>query len=307
MARVLCIGDACADIIIPYGKSLKGEKATASFSCGGANANSAYVLSKLGIDVSFFGKAGNDLYGRAMKKQLADSGADVSHFILSDDLVSTQVLMVLDEDGERHPFLMPKDEPSYLQIHQEDFADIDLKDIEYILTNGMMFFQEPAASSILSFLHKAHDQGIKIVLDINYRIETADQDDTKLKEVIAISDILLGSIQDDLLPLCGTDDIFKIPEILDNEMIVVHDAKGAYVFSQGKVWHADSFPVKIKDSTGAGDAFNAGFMYGLISSHDLKTCAVSGCAAAALCIQHEGTRFPIDEEILLSFIAQSAR
>ena len=77
MARVLCLGDSCADIMIPYGDLLKGKDVSVSFQCGGACANSAAALGKLKVDVAFAGKAGRDLYGLSMKKELEE----IFHFL----------------------------------------------------------------------------------------------------------------------------------------------------------------------------------------------------------------------------------
>ena len=68
MSKVLCLGDSCADIIIPYGESLLKE-VEVTFSCGGACANSAVVLGKLNVNTAFCGKAGKDIYGLKMLKE----------------------------------------------------------------------------------------------------------------------------------------------------------------------------------------------------------------------------------------------
>lgn len=307
MTRVLCLGDACADVVIPFGSYKSGQPAAASFSCGGACANSAFGLGRLNVPVSFFGLAGDDLYGREMKRQLADNGVDVSAFILSRELVSTQVLIVLDENHDRHPFLMPARDPSYLQIHPEDLDRIDLDRFSHILTNGMMFFQEPAASSIPAFLQQAHDRGIRILMDINYRPETIKADQKLFRQAVALSDILLGSIDDDLLPLSGCTTLEEAVEKLSNPVIIARDSSGARVFEGNRSFKVSSFPVKVKDSTGAGDAFNAGFIYGTIKGYPLADCSLFGCACAALCIQKEGARSLPDEKQLSDFIkAQSA-
>ena len=70
MSKVLCLGDACADIVIPYGLIKNNEEAEVSFSCGGTVANTASGLGKLNCDCSFVGVAGNDYYGKILKKDL---------------------------------------------------------------------------------------------------------------------------------------------------------------------------------------------------------------------------------------------
>lgn len=305
MAKVLCLGDSCADIMIPYGDLLKGKDVSVSFSCGGASANSAAALGRLGVDVSFAGKAGKDLYGMTMKNELKETGVDTEHFIIDENLVSTQILVVLNENCERYPFLMPKENPSYLQIFPEELEQIDLSDTEYILTNGMMLFQQPAAGSICSFLEKAHQKGIRILLDINYRIETIHQDSTYLLKAIQLSDYLLGSIEDDFLPLTNEKGIKEAVNklITPDNVIIARNSEGSTVYTSTEECFCPSYEVPVTDTLGAGDAFNAGFIYGLTKGKDLETCNRYGCASAAICVSGKGARHTPDESGMLRFIS----
>ena len=304
MARVLCLGDSCADIMIPYGDLLKGKDVSVSFSCGGACANSAAALGRLGVDVSFAGKAGKDLYGLTMKKELEECGVDTEYFRIDDSLVSTQILVVLNENSERYPFLMPKNNPSYLQIFPEELDKIDLSDTEYVLTNGMMLFQQPAAGSICAFLDRAHRKGIRILLDINYRIETIHQDNACLLEIVQLSDYLLGSIEDDFLPLTGGKDIEEAIRKLTapDKVIIARNSEGSTVYTSAEEYFCPRYEVDVCDTLGAGDAFNAGFIYGLTKGNNLETCNRYGCASAAFCVSGKGARHTPDEEELLRFI-----
>lgn len=270
MSKVLCLGDSCVDIVIPYEKNEKSY-----FSCGGANANSANLLGKLGVDVAFAGKAGNDEYGIALKDNLIKNNVNVENFILDDNMVSTQIWIELDENNDRHPYLYTKDNPSYLQIYKDDLDRIDISDTEYILTNGMMLFENPAAENISNYLSECHKKGIKIVLDINYRVETINKDRKYLDKVIEISDYLLGSIEDDLLPLTGTESVEEaVKKLLKDNVIIARNSKGSTVYTKDNVYHADSCKVEVVNTIGAGDAHNAGFIYGLVNNMNLEKCNI---------------------------------
>ena len=305
MAKVLCLGDSCADIMIPYGDLLKGRDVSVSFNCGGACANSAAALGKLKVDVAFAGKAGRDLYGLTMKKELEKCGVETENFLIDENLVSTQILVVLNEDNERYPFLMPKENPSYLQIYPEELDNIDLTGTEYILTNGMMLFQQPAAGSICDFLNKAHQKNIRILLDINYRVETLHQDNTYLLKAVQLSDYLLGSIEDDFLPLTGKKEIKEAAGTFttSGKVVIARNSEGSTIYTADEECFCPSYEVQVTDTLGAGDAFNAGFIYGLTKGKGLAVCNRYGCAAAAICISGKGARHTPDEEELLGFIS----
>ncbi len=303
MAEVLCIGDSCADIIIPF------DQEERIISCGGAAANTACALGKLNVSTALTAKAGNDLPGIAMKKELERSGVDTSYLILDEDLSSTQIEIRIDENKDRHPVLLNAEDPSYLKIYSEDLKRIDLNDTKYILTNGMMLFRQPAASSILSFLKEAKKKGISILLDINCRPETKDQDRDILMKVITLSDILLGSVEDDFLSLCQTDSLEAAIGMLkrNSQIIVAHDETGSDVFDGKKRYHCDSFRVPVADSIGAGDNFNAGFLYGLIHQMPLEICNKIACLVAAYSLRKEGARNTPGEEELLALMKDEKR
>ena len=300
MSKVLCIADSCADILIPYGELKEGRDASVSFSCGGSGANSVYALAKLNVPVAFCGKAGKDLYGKEMKRQLEKAGADTEYFILDEDMVSTQILVVIDENRDRFPLLMPREEPSYLQIGREDLDAIDLSKTDCILSNGMMLFDEPAAPAICDFLKKAHEDGIRIVIDINYRVETLHKDQRYLNAVLEIADHILGSKEDDFLPLTKEADIEKaVCHFHREQTLVVRTKEGSTIYHEGKQYYTDRFEVEVEDTLGAGDAFNAGYIYGLVDHQDEETCGILGCAAAAYCVSGKGARHvPLESELL---------
>ena len=286
MSKVVCIGDACVDII-----TRKGSNDFSYFNCGGANANSSYALGKLNVDVSFVGMAGKDIYGQKMKEVLNEVNVNTELFLL-DEIESTKILIEIDDNNDRFPRLLTTVNPSYLQINEEQLNRIDLTNTEYILTNGMMLFDNPAAKSISDYLIRAHSKGIKIILDINYRIETIDKDRKYLDKVIEISDYLLGSLQDEILPISNKDNIEDAIKSLtiNNKTIIARYAKGADVYTKEEHFHSDSFKVEVKDTTGAGDAYNAGFIYGLVNNYTLDKCNRIGCACAAINIKKEGAR-----------------
>lgn len=286
MSKVLCLGDACVDIIIPYDKDKESF-----FVCGGSSSNSAFGLAKLGVDVAFAGKAGNDEYGKAMKQELQSVGVNVDSFILDDKLPSTQIRVEFDEQNDRHPYLVNKDSPSYLQIYKSDLEKIDISDTEYILSNGMMLFENPAAENISEYLVACHNKGIKILLDINYRVETIDKNKVYLNKVLGIADYLLGSVDDDFLPLTGSrhiDDAVKI--LLRDNVLVTRNSLGSTVHTKENTYHADSYKVDVVDTLGAGDAHNTGFVYGLVNNYSLPACNDIACKVAANCISKTGAR-----------------
>lgn len=306
MRRILCIGDACADLTIPYGAAKRGDdRAEPKLYPGGSVANTASGLGRLGVDCTFFGKAGKDYYGLEMRRALENDGVDISRFYLDENCLSTQILVVIDEQGDRFPFLMPREKPGYLQLFPEEFPKAT--DFDAVFTSGLMLFQNPAAANICDYLERCHNCGVKVFVDINLRLETRTQDRTYLMRALDCADFVFASLEDDLIPLTGIENPDEAARQLVSEkrtVIVRMGAKGASVYSANSVTHCGGFPVEVADTLGAGDCYNSGFLYALSKGRSVEAANICACAAAAMGITKTGARNCPDEEALMAFLAE---
>jgi sugar/nucleoside kinase (ribokinase family) len=306
MKPILCLGDSCADIIIPYGAAKNGMDTPSEFTCGGAVANTASGLGRLGAGCAFLGKAGDDYFGRTMKSALEKDGVDTKYFLLDKGLSSVMILVVIDEKNDRFPFLMPRQKPSHLQLYDADIPDGILEQISFVHTTGLMLFEEPAAGTVCRLLARCADHGVKVSLDINLRIETAQRDRRFLAQALQYTDYLLGSGVEELVPLTGISDPLAAARSLVTEKRTVVcrlGEQGSVAFDRYGEYASGAFPVAIVDTLGAGDAFNSGFLWALSRGNPLAEANRAGCAAAALNLTQRGARNCPDEKELLSFLA----
>jgi len=291
--KVLCIGDCCADIVIPYGLAKEKGIADVKFTGGGTVANTADGLGKLGVDVSFLGTCGTDYYGKALKKQLEDNGVDCSHFRLDDNFPTSQVLCVIDENNDRVNFLIPKENACQDQILDEDLPDSLLEKYDIFHTSGMILFNKPAAASIVRFLQKAHARNKIVTLDVNLRLETKDLDMTYLWQAIDCANYLFASLEDEIIPLTKISDPLEAAASLirkDRMVIAREGKKGATIYLPDAYYYHNSFKVDVVDTLGAGDSYNAGFIYGLANNEHITYCNKLACATAAINITKKGAR-----------------
>ncbi len=305
MKRILCLGDACADVLIPYGGAKRGESVEPQFTPGGTVANTASGLGRLGADCAFLGKAGNDYFGKKMRDALAKDGVDVSRFMLDDALSSVLILVVIDEAGDRFPFLMPRVRPSHLELYAGDLPDALLDTFDIVHTSGLMLFENPAADAVCGFLERCAEKGKQISIDVNLRIETMQQDFGYLKRAIACASYLLGSGAEELAPLAGLDDADAAARYFVNDTRAVVSrlgAAGARVYSRDGVSDCGGFRVDVADTLGAGDCYNSGFLYALAAGKSLETANICGCAAAAMNLTKSGARNCPSEQELRAFL-----
>ncbi|MGB8215569.1 MAG: sugar kinase [Anaerolineales bacterium] len=306
MKQILCLGDACADIIIPYGTAKKGMNAAPEFTCGGASANTASGLGKLGASCAFLGKAGEDYFGRTMKTALEKDGVDTKYFILDKDLSSVMIMVVIDENNDRFPFRIPREKSSYLELYDADIPEDVLEQISFVHTTGLMLFEEPAAGTVCRFLEKCARQGKGISLDINFRIEIANLDRKYLYQAMECADYLLGSGIDEIVPLTGISDPIKAAKSLVTKKRTVvcrMGDKGSIAFDSLGEYGSGAFSVEVVDTLGAGDAFNSGFLWALSKGKPIQSANQTGCAAAALNLTKRGAHNCPNEKELLSFMA----
>jgi sugar/nucleoside kinase (ribokinase family) len=306
MKKILCLGDACADILIPYGAAKNGLDRPVEFTCGGTVANTASGLGRLGADCAFLGKAGDDYFGRTMKAELEKDGVDAEHFILDKNLSSVMILVVIDENHDRFPFLMPRENPSHLELFDADMPEVLLEQFSIVHTTGLMLFEEPAAGSVCCFLEKCARHGVKVSLDVNLRIETLGQKREYLNRAMDCADYLLGSGEDEFVPLSGIRDPFEAARsmVTDKRTVVCRMGdKGSVAFGRTGEHGCGAYSVEVADTLGAGDAFNSAFLWALAGEKSLAFANQAGCAAAALNVSKKGARNCPHEQELLSFMS----
>lgn len=308
MRRILCIGDSCADILLPYGSAKAGGESAPSFIPGGTVANTASGLGHLGCDCAFLGKSGNDYFGKSLYASLQRDSVDTSYYTLEQQLCSTMILVVLDETGDRFPFLMPREKPSHLELYPQDFPDGLETRFDIVHTSGLMLFENPAADSICGFFERCHAQDMQVCIDLNFRVETVGKDDRYLRRAIDCATVLFGSGEEELCPLTGLAD----PEaaarslVTDRRIVVSRlGAKGAKVYTKAEEALCPGFQVPVKDTLGAGDTYNSGFLFALVQNWELAVANICGCAAAALNLTKSGARNCPSREALTGFLQQN--
>ena len=315
MLPVLCYGDICADLIIPYGKALSARSKivdpadlTVRFSHGGSVANTAVTLARLGTPALFLGTAGQDAFGRALKARLEQEGVDASLLTLKDAHMTTMVLLVLDDQGERVPFAYPRVGASQHDITADQIPGDILSRISWMHSSGMTLREDPAAAHQLSLMRRCREAGIPVALDVNARLESI-QDETfanNMRRALSCCDVLFGSAEDELCPLAGENDIEHAAEkLLETVPMVVarQGEKGATVYTRTGSYSSPAFPVPVLDRVGAGDVYDGAFLSALLFGFSAKEANRYACAAGAWCVSHFGGRSGPTREELQSILS----
>ncbi|MEG3225385.1 MAG: ribokinase [Methanobacteriales archaeon Met13] len=262
-------------------------------SCGGSAANTIIGLSRLGMKTGFIGKIATDPEGIMFQKNLKKEGVDHQGLIVSKRGRSGIVHGFVDHKGDRALYVDPGVND---QIKPEE--------ISYDYANHCNILH---LSSFVGQSQKAQETLLKkisseVAVSLDPGMIYARKGLKSLKNLLNHTDILLLNQQEVDILIPGSDFEERVEEILDygiKIMAIKKGSDGCFV-TNGEDYHQiDAFQVFCRDTTGAGDAFNAGFIYGFLNGHDLVNAAVLGNYVASCSIQENGacSGLPYQEDI----------
>ncbi|MGL4379754.1 MAG: aminoimidazole riboside kinase [Vibrio sp.] len=303
MSKVWLTGDAVVDLI-PDGEQhyLKCP--------GGAPANVAVAIARLSGECAFFGRVGNDPFGRFMQQTLIEQQVDCQYLAFDPERRTSTVLVDLDEHGERSFTFMVK--PSADQFLQP--SDIPrFESGQWLHVCSIALANQPSRSSTLSAIQQMKQAGGYISFDPNLREEVWAQPSelrAVVMEAVRLADVVKFSA-DELQYLTETDSIAEGLKALEQYQIplvvVTLGAQGALVVTPDGQQMVAGKVVKPLDTTGAGDAFVGGLLYHLSVAEDWRhpaliveaVTAANGCGALATTQKGAMTALPTQAALKL--------
>ena len=250
---------------------------------GGSAANTAVGLARLELKIGFIGKVASDREGTFLLNDFREEGVDVNGITVSEKGRSGSVMGFINSEGDRALYVDPG---------VNDY--IDFKDVNIDYVSGAKFLHISSFVGERSF--KAQKQlleqlrGVKVSFDPGALY--ARKGLATLKPIIKKCSVMFpNSIE--LKLLTGQD--YKegartFIELGIDVVAVKLGARGCYVTDGKKSYLIEPYMVEVVDTTGAGDAFCAGFLYGLIKRKDLYECGRLGNFVASRCIAKVGAR-----------------
>ncbi len=283
-AKIVVAGSFNADLVaytqrMPRpGETVPGERFLTG--AGGKGSNQAVAAARLGADVSFIGRLGNDVFAN-LAYEIWDAEGINHDFVTRDDEVATGVATILVDSGGENMIVVVLGANLRLRANDIDAAR------DRIAEADMLVVQREINLDIVPYaLRTAKDLGVKTILN------PAPADGAS-PETIALADYITPN-QIELETLRGSevDDVVAAARGLltrgDQRAVVTLGAAGARIVSPVDSLLVPTFPVAAVDTTGAGDTFNAGLAVGLSEGLALGDAARFANAAAALCVKRPG-------------------
>jgi len=244
---------------------------------GGSGSITACACARLGLRTRFIGATGNDLFGHFMLGQLRDRGVETELCPVVDN-AGTGFSVVLSEGADR-AILTYKGTIDGLRLQDIPLGELVRAPHVHITS---YFLQPGLASQLPALVRHLRDNGVTVSVDPNW-----DPDENWDKGLVS----LLGSI-DIFFPnaaearaISGMADTASAALQLaaEGHLVVVKEGENGCTAAQdGTVTSQAGFDVGGVDTTGAGDAFDAGFLYAWLQKLSLAECLAYGCSAGAL-------------------------
>ncbi len=254
-----------------------------SKSCGGSAANTIIGLSRLGIKTGIIGKISKDDDGKLLLRNLKKEGIATEN-IIREGGRSGKVLGFVDDNGQRALYVDPgvNDEIEFSEIELDHMDDLRVLHLTSFVGKSIEA-QKQLVAEISGNVAVSFDPGrIYMHKGINYIKGILER-----TNILLINEVELEHIMGHEYPTLKE----KVKAILDYgiEIVVVKRGnKGSYLTDGDESHNLKPFNVNCVDTTGAGDAFNAGFIYGFINGKTLEECGIIGNFVAGCCIEKDG-------------------
>jgi sugar/nucleoside kinase (ribokinase family) len=254
----------------------------------GSAGGTAVTLAKLGAEVKSAGAIGEDELGEVLLTLLGRWGIDTSLFVRRDGVQTSASVLPIRPDGSRPAFHVVGANGAYTS----DDAPWDaIASADAIHLGAPEFMGGEEAAKILAY---ARERDVLTSADLLAPGEQAAEIMDWVAPAFAHLDYLLPN-EEQVLGLTGADDLEAGCRALIGRGVgcvaATRGADGVMIVDGETTERAPAFAVDIVDTTGCGDAFSAGFLYGLTTGRSLGEAAVLGCAAAGLVAQGLGSDY----------------
>ena len=280
--KILCIGHITYDITFPCDsypiENTKTRYHEEENGTGGPTAIAAFLLSKWNQNVSFAGVAGNDEYGRKIKKELSINHIDNNHLILKEDLKTSHSLVLANRSNGKRTILTYSDKHHKLdKFDLEEAPDIILLDgYEYEATRYILK-KYPKAITVMDASYDKKET-LELAKMVNYLVCSKE-----------FAEKVTGIKIDYERKQTLVDAYNKLEKMFKNIIVITLEEKGCLYKYQGVIKIMPSIKVKTIDSTGAGDIFHGAFVYGLTQHYDYEKILKFANVAGSLSVTRVGS------------------
>ncbi|MCC7355598.1 MAG: sugar kinase [Anaerolineae bacterium] len=252
---------------------------------GGCAANTGVSLTKLGLRAGLSGKVGRDAFGDFITQDMAAKGLETVG-IRRSATVGTSKTVIVRVIGEDRRYLHTFGANADFSLDDVDLQEVARAKVLYV--GGYLVLPRLDQGALVRLLSFAKGRGLKTVLDV---IVPGNRSDfrvaTHLAEALPYTDVFLPNDDEAYLLTGESDPVAQARAFLAcgcPNVVVTLGEKGALAATPREMVRAPVFPVDVVDPSGAGDAFDAGYIYGLLQGWGLRrTLEFASAIGASAC------------------------
>ncbi|AHY45814.1 Sugar kinases ribokinase family [Rubrobacter radiotolerans] len=311
--RIVAVGEVVADIYrdevkAEDGRDRAAESGGMGFTArpGGAPANVAVAVARLGGRSAFVGSVGDDLFGEFILGALRAEGVDVSPVVMQKPPVRTSLAFVeIFPDGDREFTFYRSSPAADEQLAPEDIKPETLEGASFVNFGSIPLISDPSRSAVERVVSLANDANVAVAFDVNYRAHLWPSPDAARKTVETFMDRaqVVKLSEDETEPLLGVSEPESAADRLLERgarlVLVSLGPDGAFYATGTARGRIDAPTVEAVDATGAGDAFLAATLQSLgsIEAADdearLREAVRRGTVAGAIACTGQGAIGPL--------------
>lgn len=259
-------------------------------SAGGSGANTIYALGKLGLKSGFVGAVGSDHEGDAVRDSFSSVGVDLSGITVKKGSRTSMILGFVDKHGERALYVSPK---ANSELTEGD-ADLDyIRTAKFLLLSS---FVDDAQFKLQVRAVEALPDGHEVIFMPGALYSKRGYDE--LEPILSRTKILFLNTEE--MKMLLDESVKTGSDRLINKGIstvaVTLGSAGSYIRSKNGQFEIPAVKTDVVDTTGAGDAFAAGFIWGYHNGMEPEKCGIIGNYVASCCIKEMGARPGIPDE-----------
>ena len=311
MPDVVVLGDIVVDVLAPVSTyPPKGGHALAGgfqMAAGGSAANTALVLGRFGVKVVILGRVGNDPLAEVPLQALGQAGVDLSHVRRDPETMTALLFVVVTPDGERTMF---GTRGASGRLGPEDVAADAIDRARWLHLSGYTLLEPGGRAAVERAIAIAQLAHLPISLDVgvgpSYRCKE------ELLTLLPALQVILPN-EDEARDLTGEADVRRAAQMLRRagvqEVVITRGPAGCHVATPAAVFDLPAFSVDAVDATGAGDAFNAGWIAGRLAGLNVRATALLATALGSLkaTIRGAGAALPGPRQLLAFLESQRGR
>jgi fructokinase len=288
-STVLSLGEVLIDMIVSDGSPTLEDAGEFTARPGGAPANVAVALRRLGVPSAFCGAVGDDPFGSRLRRVLLADNVDTGSLKVVPGASTTLAFAWKTERGDGQFRLVRLAD---VLLSELDIEQAGIADRAAIIVGSVALTASPSREAIYRAVELASEAGVPVCFDVNMRPslwESGERAKEICQPVLDRTTILKLSVDDAdvLFGLRHPDEIFAARVGSDAVRLLTDGGRGAWFRNEsGEVEHVPAFPIDPVEPTGAGDAFTAAVVSRYLASqrapnrHDIAFASAAGAITA---------------------------